>query len=315
MKKTSSLIFFLLFFLNCYAQNCNCDRADDTYLFLLVKNSTKVKMLIELSSQDSIAVKFENNYVKIPSNQAFNWDYEENYTGIINIKIPAHTQIKKLELYGSFYVNIDHLHLTGIERLIIGNMNFEAPYAIGDLSEYINTLKYVDISGGEISGELLNFNNNLDRLRVTGKNTLKFNIEHLPNTITYLGVTGLNKIYGNISNLNAPLLHHFDIKGHNTITGNYGHIPSIEIFALDGNNQVEDYTSFFPDAYSIFIHPGTEGFPLSSSEIDQLLIDLATANWVSSKLLILTGHHAPRTALSDEAVLVLENKGVSVSTN
>jgi hypothetical protein len=128
-------------------------------------------------------------------------------------------------------------------------------------------------------------------------NTVTGNLSSVPSTIQYLWVTGTN-----------------------TITGDLASLPANIIGVLLGSStRVSDYTSGknWSDALNSFQFNGAVGYGLSATEVDNLLIDLdSTSPWSGSgKLLQLQGSHAPRTSASNAAVLSLQAKGVTVSTN
>jgi hypothetical protein len=59
----------------------------------------------------------------------------------------------------------------------------------------------------------------------------------------------------------------------------------------------------------------TFGSGLSTSEVDQLLIDFAATTWTSSRFINISGNNAARSVASDAAVTSLTTAGVTVITN
>jgi hypothetical protein len=85
---------------------------------------------------------------------------------------------------------------------------------------------------------------------------------------------------------------------------------------VNGNFTI-NYTGWvFPNNMQYFLfRPTTATNPLSSSELDQLLIDLNATTWAGSKLLYADGNNAVRTSASDAAVAGLQAKGVTLYLN
>jgi len=87
-------------------------------------------------------------------------------------------------------------------------------------------------------------------------------------------------------------------------------------FNCQGSNTIADYSgrTWAGNQRYVYLVPVIGG-GLSSSEIDQLLIDLAVVStWVIEKIVYLRGTNAARTAASDAAVATLVSKGVTVTT-
>jgi len=65
----------------------------------------------------------------------------------------------------------------------------------------------------------------------------------------------------------------------------------------------------------ILILPAS-GYGLTSTQVDNLLIDLANVStWSGVKVVNLAGYNSARTSASNTAVTTLQGKGVTVTTN
>lgn len=124
-----------------------------------------------------------------------------------------------------------------------------------------------------------------------------------------------NKFTGLIQNFPSKMVV-IDID-ENTLSGNLGLIPpNVKEFSVGASTTISDYTS--PRVWSVNMKevttvPTSAG--LSSTEIDNLLIDLSITSWQPSGKISLKGTNAARTSASDSAVNTLVSKGVTVSTN
>lgn len=156
-----------------------------------------------------------------------------------------------------------------------------------------------------------------------GNNTTSGSIASLPSGLTIYSNNGYNTTSGNISGLPSGLTYYRNI-GNNTATGNIANIPSnIEYFHNQGLNTVVDYTSgrTWKDPMRTFISlPTSASGGLSSTEVDNLLINLSVPNWVitnvlDTKIVNIGGYNAARTSASNSAVSTLISKGVTVITN
>jgi len=103
----------------------------------------------------------------------------------------------------------------------------------------------------------------------------------------------------------------------NSLTGNVALIPpNVRIFSIQGTNTIADYTSgrtWVNNMKEVTIKSATSA--LSSTEVDNLLINLSVPTWASSGKVDLTGGNSPRTSASNSAVSTLISKGVTVLTN
>ena len=144
------------------------------------------------------------------------------------------------------------------------------------------------------------------------------NLSSLPSVMTYFVCTGSNAITGNLSSL-PSVMTLFSCTGLNTITGNISSLPSVMTYFLcTGLNTITDYTSpkTWATNYNYFLLRQAVGSGLSSTEVDNLLIDMSAATWgSSSRTLDVRGVNAARTSASGAAVATLLSKSVNVLTN
>ena len=194
-------------------------------------------------------------------------------------------------------------------------------------------------SGANISFDLANLPSSLTVLYIAGENTVTGSLSDLPSSLVdfyCLGSTntitgplsglpsslvtfycfGQNTITGSLSDLPSSLVT-FSCLGQNAITGSLSGLPSgVIYFNCAGKNTIDTYTTKVWAANLEYIRliPVSPG-GLDSSEIDQLLIDLAATTWTGAKVITLAGTNAARTSASDAAVATLTGLNVTVTTN
>jgi len=152
----------------------------------------------------------------------------------------------------------------------------------------------------------------------TGSNTTSGDIASLPVGLTSYDNAGSNTTSGDIASLPVGLTSYYNT-GNNTTSGDIASLPvGLTYYYNAGSNQVDTYTAgrTWSNNMSRVYHAPASGYGLSSTEVDNLLIDLASvATWTGSKEVYLAGNNAARTAASDAAVIILQGKGVTVTTN
>jgi hypothetical protein len=214
----------------------------------------------------------------------------------------------------------------------------------GDLANIPSGMTSCDVVGfNTLTGGFTGLSASMTRLAISGSNTINGDLADLPASIQQFYILGSNVINGTLASISAfanlssftcrgsnvisgaisdlpASLSLFDITGLNTVSGDLGDLPlNVQTITLTGNNTVADYTgkSWLKTTYCIYFIPiGVGG--LSSAEVDQLLIDIdtdCTYTGIGNKTLYLMGTNAARTAASDAAVLSLQAKGVTVTTN
>lgn len=247
----------------------------------------------------------------------------------------------------SFNVGVGTNSITGnLSSLPTGLTSFNCGTGntiTGNLSSLPSGLTFIRVSGSNtISGDLSSIASlPLTVLNFQGSNTIAGNLSSLPSSLLLILVLGSNTITGNLSSLSSMNLLAFQIVGNNTITGNLNGLPltlnqlqiggsntvsgnlsslsSLLIYInFYGNNTISDYTSgkTWNNNINFFRITPVAGGGLSSTEVDNLIIDLNGSAWAgTSRTLSLIGTNAARTAASNAAVTSLTtNKSVTVTT-
>jgi hypothetical protein len=168
-----------------------------------------------------------------------------------------------------------------------------------------------------ISGALSDLPSDLTYFRCEGSNTISGALSDLPSDLTYFRCEGSNTISGALSGLPSDL-NYFICTGSNTISGALSDLPSdLTYFNCTGSNTISDYTA--PHTWSNSINYikliQAVGNGLDETEVDNLLIDLASATWAGGNRRVeLPTPNAPRSSASDAAVATLLGKSVTVVT-
>jgi len=123
-------------------------------------------------------------------------------------------------------------------------------------------------------------------------NNFSFDIASLPSGLTYYYNYGSNTTSGDIASLPSGLTYYY----------NYG------------SNQVDTYTSghTFDSGITYFLHLPAAGYGLSSTEVDNLLIDLDSSG-MSSGTIDLSGNNTAPGASGETAIDALRAKGITVT--
>jgi hypothetical protein len=151
-----------------------------------------------------------------------------------------------------------------------------------------------------------------------GINETYGDVANLPRFLSLFVNKGLNTITGNVSDL-PPGITEFNIGGLNTVTGNISDAVTITLvnaWICAGENTVSNYTAgvrFNPEIFS-FTHLPKAGNGLSSTEVDNILIDLDISGMHIGSI-IMYGSNAPRTSASDAAYANLSSRGIFIYLN
>jgi hypothetical protein len=283
----------------------------------------------------------------------FQWvnEKEENETGYLVSLKPKNGQFEFFKANETMYgvEENDSLPLTFSSGLVmsghidlrIGGVGY-IDWGDGTITNYSGeSVVYSHYYALNFNGTI-KFYGTLTRLHSqTPTANLYHDITSLPDEMTIYVNEGVNESTGNVNTLKEGLLSYWNIGlnltggqaadfpstistvimgGNSTLTGDISDVPSIGsilFWNVFGNNTVSDYTSgvaFNPGLY-LFRHLPTAGNGLSSTEIDNLLIDLANSITSPYGTITLNGENGARTSASDGAVLTLESINTTVTTN
>lgn len=170
-------------------------------------------------------------------------------------------------------------------------------YFTGDISAFgsLKSLTYLKCLTNNLSGDIANLPSYLTTVWIIGTNTITGALSTAPSGLTYFKVAGNNTISGDLADTNTSATN-LDFYGNN------GHIDT---YTVNHN--------FYSGIVSLRNSPDS-GYGLSSTEVDDLLIDLDKAV-MSSGAIRIDGENAARTSASDAAVSALTGRGVVITVN
>lgn len=213
--------------------------------------------------------------------------------------------ISKLSSLDYLYVGVPNTmsgsiaNLTLLTYVYVGGSNTVS----GSVANLIS-LTYLYVEGNnDLSGDVTNLIS-LTVLQVKGNNTLSGSIAALT-SLTTLWVTGSNTLTGSVTNLTS--LGFLYVTGTGTLSGDVSYIVSGLEFLYLPTCHMDTYTAgaTWGNAY-VVIDPDV-GYGYSSTEIDNMLIDMDNSGVFSGQTIELKGSSAPRTSASDAAVTHLES--------
>lgn len=234
-------------------------------------------------------------------------------TGTID-SLPPNMNIFNLTGGGTLNGNIDSLPAS-----ITSFSNTGSGYMTGnfDSLKSKNTIQSLQLYNNSSIGGNVNALKNIQGLVFIGSSSCYVNLDSLPHS---LGVAEFNGNAGNftggINNL-PPNMTLFSIGFRNGTLDSVSLNalpPGINYFSLLTNTRATSYTAgrqWTPNMRNFT----TSTLPLTSSQVDNLLIDLSNTTWVINALLTINGVAAPRTSASNAAVTKLQSMGVIVTTN
>jgi len=204
---------------------------------------------------------------------------------------------------------------------------------LAGLSSNVGLARLYLYGNNTVSGDVVDLPNSIIYLLILGDNTVNGDTADLPTNLLILYIAGSNTITGDVANLSRDLtminggVYTGDaadlppdltsIIASGAVTGDLADLPvNTRAFSITGN-RISDYTSghVWSSNMVSLIHLPEASYGLSSSEVDNLLIDLATVTWAGTKTLNIAGNNAARTSASDAAVTSLQAQGVTVITN
>jgi len=182
------------------------------------------------------------------------------------------------------------------------------------------------VNAASIGGDISKLTS-LTALVVRGSNTLSGSLAALT-SLTYLVVVGTNTLSGSVAALTSLTL--IDVYGSNTLSGSVAALTSLTLLSVRGSNTLSgDLNPVVSDLTYCYLSPcamvdytagatwgntevtinpaATYGY--SSTEIDNILIDMAASVALISKTITLQGSSAARTVASDAAVATLTGVG------
>lgn len=209
---------------------------------------------------------------------------------------------------------------------------------LGNISDFPSSLTYIDIRGGNtiggntsgfvltgvtvfmiisagttISGDIANLSGVSSQLAITGTNAISGNIMDVAATLTYLDIEGNNIIAGLLLDLPSGLRTCI-ISGSNTLSGDINiDLPaSLTYIVLQSTSATYTYTHVSPRTWASNMRKITlvRSTPFTTTEVDNMLIDLATTSWSAGGIINLSG---TRSSASDAARVILIGLSVSVT--
>jgi len=186
----------------------------------------------------------------------------------------------------------------------------------------LTTFVINSMSNITVTGDLANISNNLTNLNIS-YGSVYGNISSLaskPNLlyIQLAGTTGV--ITGNVNSVGSAIKSLYITGAHVNLSSDISSLPNqISTLVLSTGSFSYTTSKVWPSVMGRVQIVANTGGGLSTADVDRLLIDLDTygtswPNAVSSRYIILSSPHAPRSSASDTAVASLIAKGVTVTT-
>ena len=190
----------------------------------------------------------------------------------------------------------------------------------GDIADLPQSLTTMYIFGSNtLNGDIKDISTGVTSCQIGGNNTISGDINNIPSdNLTQLVMAGGNTISGTLdTSLYNSSLTYMSIGGDNTLTGDVANLPqNCRYILIGGNNTINAYTgkTWPNNLYYLYINPVSPG-GLDSTEIDNLLIDLADDVTVNGNSIVLQGENAAPTAASSDARDTLEGLGFELYLN
>jgi hypothetical protein len=167
----------------------------------------------------------------------------------------------------------------------------------GDLSGLTSNIFNFKVLGNNIiDGDIADLPTSLLEVQLDGNNTVYGDIADLPAGLGFLQLDGNNTVYGLIENLPTVSLSYVYIGGNNTVSGDLSLIPIyISTFIVYGNNTITTYSTsrvWVQNFKILDINSASSGF--DTSEVNQLLTDLANTPWFPNGTLQIIGTGSPK---------------------
>jgi hypothetical protein len=168
----------------------------------------------------------------------------------------------------------------------------------GDLSGLTsNIFNFTVLGNNAIDGDIADLPTSLLSIQLDGNNTVYGDIANIPafSQLGTLQLDGNNTVYGDIADL-PPGLGTLQLTGNNTVSGDLSLIPIfISTFIVYGNNTITTYSTsrvWVQNFKILDINSASSGF--DTSEVNQLLTDLANIPWIPNGTLQIIGTGSPK---------------------
>ena len=302
----------------------NCETTTTTYpemslIFSFdVVNSQSVEGSFTADSGKSIRIEWgdSTNYT-FTGQYNFTKDYGSSGNRTVTLYAYDETDLTKISLQGFGGDEKVSFSLSSVPSAVTDIAAYGFCNVIGDLSDLPASLINFEITGGNITGNISDIPDTVTFFNIESHSgNISGDIANLPPNIELFGIEVGTTISGNISNFPSSLLY-INVQGNNTITGDLADLPSgVTSVYLSGDNTINTYTQgrvWAADMETVGVIQ-TNGYGLSSSEVDNLLIDLADTTWSPGTISIDSPNEC-RTSASDTAYSTLEGYGVNISVN
>jgi hypothetical protein len=155
----------------------------------------------------------------------------------------------------------------------------------GDFSDWVSTsiINFTVTGLNTIDGDTVSIPSTIQSLLLDGNNTISGKIDTLPSTATYIDIGGVNTLFGDLSLIPTNIVY-FSIGGNNTITKYSG---------------ARTWASNFQTLYI-----DSDGSGFDTTEVNQILTDLAATSWDVGGILEIRGvDNPPYTNTTDFNIL------------
>lgn len=286
--------------------------------------SSLESIIFRAGSADNTAITGTIANLASPNLTFVAFDRFTNLTGTIDSFASTQTTLETLELTdnGNITGSISNLPSTMRNIYIINQTGIGGN--ISSLASGLYTLYLSNIST-TLTGSISSLPSDLESLTIISAGTnLTGSINSLPASLYTCILTSVNtgnNLTGSLDGALPANLRNFELigVGSGMTGGNIANLSNCQSVELTGFSCSYTYTPTTWTRNSIYlirILPAAT-YGLTTTQVDNLLIDLSTANWAGSgsRILNLGGNNSPRSAASDAAVAILLGLGVTVTTN
>jgi len=247
-----------------------------------------------------------------------------NLTGTIDSFASTQTTLETLNLEDNGNITGSISNLPSTMRIIYIRNQTGIAGNISSLASGLWTL-YLNNISTTLTGSISSLPSGLESLTIISAGTnLTGSINSLPTSLHTCILTSVNtgnNLTGSLDGTLPANLASFELigVGSGMTGGNIANLSNCRSVELTGFSCSYSYTSTTwtrTGIYLIRILPAAT-YGLTTTQVDNLLIDLSTAPWAGSgtRILNLGGNNSARSAASDSAVAILLGLGVTVTTN